>query len=117
MSHLTDDPQANYRLFIDEIKASGLVWGISTSEGWVVCDSEEYEETDVIPFWSSEADARAHCSGEWAEFEPQSITLDVFADRWLTGMVKDDVLAGPNWNEELAGLEVEPADLAKELLD
>ncbi len=117
MSQLSNDVQKNYRLFIKGIKASGKVWGVATPEGWVVCDSETFEDTDVIPFWSDEADARAHCSDEWADNEPQSISLEDFIERWLTGMAEDGVLAGPNWTDELAGLEIEPEDLAKALLD
>ncbi|HEY5717717.1 MAG TPA: DUF2750 domain-containing protein [Motiliproteus sp.] len=117
MTQLNDDLQHNYRLFIEGIKANGRVWGVTTPEGWVVCDSEEYEETDVIPFWSDEADARAHCCGDWEGHEPQSIDLSQFVERWLTGMAEDGVLAGPNWNADLAGLEIEPEDLAQQLLD
>ena len=37
-------------------------------------------------------------------------------DTWLAGMSEDGVLVGTNWDAELEGLEVEPSDLAEELL-
>lgn len=117
MSQLSDNLQQNYRLFIEGIKASGKVWGVATPEGLVICDSEEFEDTDVIPFWSDEADAKVQCTGEWEMYEPQVIDLDTFVERWLTGMAEDGVLAGPNWNSELAGLEIEPAEIAEQLID
>ncbi|MFT5720657.1 MAG: hypothetical protein ACI9W6_000957 [Motiliproteus sp.] len=117
MSQLSNDLQQNYLAFIEGIKASGEVWGVTTPEGWVVCDSEEYEETDVIPFWSSAEDAQAQCADEWAENEVKSISLAVFVERWLTGMAEDGVLVGPNWNAEMEGLEVEPEAVAEQLLD
>lgn len=117
MSQLSNDLQQNYLAFIEGIKASGEVWGVTTPEGWVVCDSEEYEETDVIPFWSNSEDAKAQCADEWAEYEVKSISLAVFAERWLTGMAEDGVLVGPNWNAEMEGLEVEPEAIAEQLLD
>ncbi|MEH6473497.1 MAG: DUF2750 domain-containing protein [Halopseudomonas sp.] len=117
MSQLTDDLKQNYSLFVEEIKFSGKVWGVTTPEGWVVCDSEEYEDSEVIPFWSCEDDAKAQCSDEWAENSVSSIELSVFVERWLTGMAEDGVLVGPNWNADMSGLEVEPEALAEQLLD
>mgnify|MGYP001034159689 CR=1 FL=1 len=117
MSQLSKDIQQNYLGFIEGIKASGEVWGVTTPEGWVVCESEEFEDSDVIPFWSDEADAKAQCVDEWADNEVTSISLAVFVERWLTGMAEDGVLVGPNWNAEMEGLEVEPEAIAEQLLD
>lgn len=116
MTQLSADVEHNYRLFIEQIKASGKVWGVTTPDGWVVCDSEEYEDTDVMPFWSDQADAKAQCCGDWADNQPGSITLQEFAERWLPGMAEDGVLVGPNWNEALEGLEIEPEAMAEQLL-
>lgn len=117
MSQLSSDPQQNYLAFVEGIKATGEVWGVATPEGWVVCDSEEFEETDVIPFWSNEEDAKAQCADEWADNTAKSISLDVFVERWLTGMAEDGVLVGPNWSLEMDGLEIEPEALAEKLLE
>tara|TARA_R110001583_G_scaffold124337_2_gene275800 strand:- start:762 stop:1187 length:426 start_codon:yes stop_codon:yes gene_type:complete len=117
MSQLTNDPQQNYLAFVEGIKATGEVWGVTTPEGWVVCDSEEFEDSDVIPFWSDEADAKAQCADEWADNVAKSISLDLFVERWLTGMAEDGVLVGPNWNLDMEGLEIEPEALAEQLLD
>jgi hypothetical protein len=114
-TELTDNPDANYELFIDQVLASGLVWGLKSEDGWAVCPSIEFEETDVFPFWSNEEDAKVHCSGEWKIYTASSISLEEFLEDWLPGMHEDDVMAGPNWDEELTGLEVEPADLAAHL--
>ncbi|RDE25351.1 DUF2750 domain-containing protein [Motiliproteus coralliicola] len=117
MSQLGNDPQQNYRLFLETIQQTGKVWGVTNDDGWIICDSEEFEDTDVIPFWSDKADAQAQCCDEWAKFEPQSIDLVSFVERWLPGMAEDGVLLGPNWNSDMTGLEIEPAELADELLD
>ena len=34
---------------------------------------------------------------------------------WLTGMTEDGILVGPNWNDDLDGLEVEPDEVAQQL--
>lgn len=116
MTQLSADLQDNYNRFVEGIKASGKVWSLKTSGGWVVCDSEEFEKTDVIPFWSEEAFAKVHCKDEWADYEPVVLDLEEFATAWLPDMATDGVLVGPNWNTDLAGLEIEPQELAKRIV-
>ena len=116
MTDLSSDSQANHERFVREVRASGLVWGLKSEQGWAVCESGEYEGTDVYPFWSDETDASRHCSDEWADYVPASLDLGLFIDTWLAGMSEDGVLVGTNWDKELSGLEVEPDDLARELL-
>ncbi len=117
MIKLSADLDANYQRFIEHIQESGLVWGLQSDDGWVIVDSAEYEETEVMPFWSDEAYAKQHCVGEWAHFAPVSVTLEEFVEDWLVGMDEDGVLVGPNWNDQLEGLEVEPAEIAKRLAE
>ena len=116
MKEIETDAQASHARFVRDVLASGVVWGLKSDHGWAVCDSEEYEDTDVYPFWSDEAQARIHCTDDWADYSPASLDLDLFIDTWLAGMSEDGVLVGTNWDAELSGLEVEPYDLAQELL-
>ena len=115
MIKLTADLNANYQRFIEHIQESGQVWGLQSSDGWVIVDSAEYEETEVMPFWSDEEYAKEHCVGEWEGFKPVAMNLDEFVEDWLVGMDEDGVLVGPNWNADLEGLEVEPIEIAKQL--
>lgn len=117
MSQLTNDPQKNYDLFIEDILATGKVWVLKSEDGWVFCESEEYEEADVIPFWSNKEDAKAHCTDEWANNTVESIDVVAFVENWLTGMAEDGFLVGPNWDANMSGLEVEPGDLAEVLIE
>lgn len=110
--------EANYEAFIAGVRQSGQVWGLcDENDEWALCPSALYEETDVVPFWSEELAAKAHCIDEWSHYQPRAISLDEFLGDWLPGMHEDDVLVGPNWDDELEGLEVEPADIAAELDD
>ncbi len=117
MIKLTADLNANYQRFIESILESGQVWGLQSEEGWVVVDSTEFEESEVMPFWSDEAYAKNHCVGEWAEFRPVAMDLEEFVEDWLVGMAEDGILVGPNWNDDLEGLEVEPEEVAQQLSD
>jgi len=85
MSKLTDNLDANFKLFIEEVRESGQVWGLRYGEDWVVCRSAEFEDADVMPLWSAEVDARLHCVDEWADYEPEVIELEEFLDIWING--------------------------------
>ena len=116
MTDLSADYQESHDRSVREVRASGLVWGLQSDSGWAVCESNEYEDTDVYPFWSTEAQASVHSSDDWAGYKPSSLHLDLFIDTWLAGMEEDGVMVGTNWDAELMGLEVEPSDLADELM-
>ncbi|EEX92292.1 hypothetical protein VIOR3934_03639 [Vibrio orientalis CIP 102891 = ATCC 33934] len=113
MSKLTSDIQANLELFVAETKQTKLVWGMRNEEGWLACDSTEFENSEVMPFWSTQEDAKAHNVEEWADFEVLEIPLDIFVEDWLLTLAEDGVLVGTNWNDQLEGKEMEPSDLAK----
>lgn len=115
MNDLTAAALANHRRFVREVRESGLVWGLRSDQGWAVCESNEYEATDVYPFWSDEAEARLHCTDDWDGFVTDSLPLEDFIDTWLAGMIEDGVLVGTNWDAELSGVELEPEDLVREL--
>ncbi len=110
-------PQENYEQFVRQVAETGLVWGLeSGSLGWAHSVSAESEEIDVILFWSNREDAALHQKEDWAAHVPVLIEFDDFIDGWLQGMDSDGVLAGPNWNSSLSGIEVSAKELADALL-
>lgn len=114
MTKLTDDLQANVALFIEETQLTDVVWGLKNeTDGWLACDSTEFEKSEVMPFWSHKADAQQHNLEEWADFEVAEISLDDFVEEWLVSLAEDGVLLGINWNSKLEGKELEPSELAK----
>jgi len=108
------DPEANLDRFIVEALTQGCVWGLEGPEGWALCASEQSDETDVMPFWSQESFAKAHCQDDWSEYKPVAVDLNEFLDDWLPGMHEDVILIGINWDENLEGEEYEPLDLLQE---
>lgn len=108
-------PEDNYRRFIEQVRESGEVWGLRADQDWAFCESNEYENTDVIVFWSDKASAQQHAQGDWEKHQPTAIPLEDFINQWLQGMDEDGALVGPNWGLDLDGLEIEPQDLAEEL--
>ncbi|MET1255576.1 DUF2750 domain-containing protein [Aliikangiella maris] len=105
-----------YEEFIEEIQMTEIVWGLQNADGWAVCESNDFDGQETIPFWSSEKRAKLLCVEEWQDYQPAPIAFDDFIDAWLHGMHEDGVLAGINWNSELVGPEIEPVMLIEDLL-
>ncbi len=101
----------NYQRFIRRIVERESVWILSREGGTAYCESDDYEDTDVLLFFSDEAYARRAKDESFPEFEPKQISLFDFLYRWLPGMTADGHLAGPNWTGDLIGIEIEPYDL------
>jgi len=106
-----------YLQFIDEVLGTEVVWGLSDGENWASCDSVDFEEREVIPFWSNEHLAAKLCCDDWKIYQPTAIRFDDFVDAWLHGMHDDEVLVGVNWDEALEGPEIEPLLLMDDLLE
>ena len=106
------DPEQARRAFVERVRASGNVWGLRSEEGWAYCESADWEDTDVLVFWSDRALAEKHAKDDWADHEPAALPVTEFVEHWLPGMDEDGVMIGPDWDENLSGPEVEPSDLA-----
>lgn len=107
----------NHQRFVSRVVEARTVWGLRGPEGWASCDSVEFEDTRVMPFWSDAAYARRAATDDWSGWTAMAIALDDFLDTWLKGMHEDGVLVGTNWDANNCGLEVEPRELAAELLE
>ena len=114
---LTINAKRRYENFIKRVSENKVVWGLKSENGWCVCDSNDYEDTLVMLFWSDEAYARQCAVEEWSYYTPKSIPIEEFMKNWISGFNEDDLLVGFNWNAKLIGLEVEPYDLYKELVE
>ena len=114
MTALSDDPAENLDRFIVEAMDHGCVYGLEGPDGWALCPSEKYDDSDVMPLWSELALAQVHSREEWTDYNPVPIDLEEFLDDWLPGMHDDELLVGVNWDESLEGEEIEPMDLLEE---
>ncbi|ORW06352.1 DUF2750 domain-containing protein [Mycobacterium lacus] len=120
--HLTVDLQARYGRFVDRVRATGEVWVLVGPEmrgAWVESNhyvAEDDEPVRVHLIFSTAAYARQHATAEWADWEAASLDLDEFIAGPLKTMQESGDLVGPDFNADLAGVEIEPIDLARVLL-
>ncbi|MBU2708939.1 DUF2750 domain-containing protein [Zooshikella marina] len=107
--------QANYERFVSRVVSSEEVWYLSGENGAAICESYDFEDCDVIMFFSDKAYAKRAKEQSLNEYEVQSMSLFDFLFRWLVGMAEDGVAAGTNWTGDLVGLEFDPQDLKEEI--
>jgi len=105
-----------YKLFIEKVAGSKLVWGLKNKEGWANTYANENEEIDVIPFWSDRAYAKACARDEWKGYSPAEIPLAEFLEIWCIEMAGAETLAGINWDANMFGKETDALELAFDIL-
>ena len=101
--------------FCARAAGAGEVWVLTEGEDCAVVESNDFEESEVMPFWSSREGAERAATGDWARYSPGAVPLDEFVASWLPSMDEDGFLVGPDWSEELEGDEVEPEELFRRL--
>ena len=113
---MSDDFRINYERFIDQANELEVVWNLQSTDGFAICESSEFDDTEVMTFWSQENDAKAACVDDWKIYTPNPVRIDDFIDAWLHGMDEDEMYVGINWNRELEGVEIDPVMLIEDLL-
>lgn len=105
--------------FLAEVKPAQLLWALQDkkSEDWVVLDSLNYEETEVMPLWSSEDLAAQHCTEEWQDYTPAAITLADWFEFWVDDLIEDGVIIGINWLGEEDDLEIDLPEFTQSLVE
>ena len=108
--------EANYRKFIQQVADTEQVHGLSEGDIWATSSSNEFEDTEVILFWSDADGAQACASDEWANYKAESLPVAEFLENWCVGMYDDGLLVGANWTSELQGREVDPLVVALDVV-
>lgn len=103
--------ESNFQRFVERIVEKQSVFYLSNSDGVANSVSNDDEEAVILMFWSDRAYATRAKGNFDEEFEEIEMELFDFLYRWLPGMSGDGVLAGPNWNGNLVGREIDPFEL------
>jgi len=105
--------------FLTAVKPAQILWALQdkTSEDWVVLDSPNFENTDVMPLWSSAELAQQHCIDEWCDYTPSEIPLADWFEFWLEDLNEDNVIVGINWQGGDDCLELELSEFTQALAE
>ena len=109
------DKQQILSEFLAEVKPTQQLWALQdkSSEDWVVLDSLNYEDTEVMPLWSSSALAAQHCSDEWADYLPAAIPVADWLEFWIDDLLADNIVIGINWRGDEQDLEIDLPEFAQ----
>ncbi|AGH43310.1 DUF2750 domain-containing protein [Paraglaciecola psychrophila] len=108
----TNPPSAD---FMAQVQATQTLWALQdqASEGWVVLDSINFENADVMPVWSSIELAKSHCVDEWKDYVPMSISLADWLEFWVEDLAEDNVLIGVEWRDGGEYIELELVEFSQ----
>lgn len=103
--------------FLEQVKDNQALWALQdkSSEDWVVLDSINFENTEVMPLWSTQALAKSHCVEEWADYQPVAISVADWMEFWVEDLLEDGVIIGVNWQEDDECVELELPDFTQAL--
>jgi hypothetical protein len=96
--------------FFAEVVRTQIVWTVRDDGGYAAPVSTSGARS--MPFWSSEERVRRIIANvpAYSGFQPDSIDLAAWRERWLPGLERDGILVGLNWTGDRAtGYDVEPA--------
>lgn len=103
--------------FMAHVKSTQTLWALqdTASEGWVILDSINFENADVMPVWSSNELAQNHCVDEWEGYVPMAISLADWLEFWVEDLAEDNVMIGVEWLDGGEYLELELAEFSQML--
>ena len=109
--------EAKYKLFVEKVAATKLVWGLMSKAGWANSHSGESEDVALVPFWSDRASAKICAKDDWRTYSPTEIPLVDFLENWCIGMAENETLAGINWDANMFGIEGDTLNIALDILN
>lgn len=97
-----------YEYFVKKVVDFEEIWGL-WQEGWSLMADNEGSE--CFPVWPAERYAAACATNEWSNYEPRAISLTIWIERWLPGMIRDklNVAIFPTLNKK--GIMLKPERL------
>jgi len=105
--------------FVTAVRTTQNFWALQdkATEDWVVLDSINFEETEVMPVWSSDKLAAQHCCDEWQDYVPAVITLAEWLEFWIEDLKEDNIVIGINWPADGDCVEVELGEFSQALAE
>ena len=105
--------------FIATAKLTQQFWALhdQASDGWVILDSINFENTDVMPLWSKESLAKSHCNDEWQDYVPVKISVADWLEFWVEDLAQDNIMIGVDWQADEEYLEVELAEFSQKIAE
>ena len=79
--------EKRYEYCIKRIADNEMVWSLHNNDGWALSFDDNCNE--VIPIWPYKEFAQAYANGHWVHFDPTSIELTIWIEKWIPGIKRD----------------------------
>ena len=88
-----------FEKFLADVKPTQLLWALKDpeSDDWVILDSINYEDSEVMPVWSSQENVENHRTDGWEGYVSASITVADWLEFWVEDLINDNVIVGIDW--------------------
>lgn len=107
---------ADYRYdhFISKVSQHGLLWILKNEQGPLMLE----EEGDTcLPLWPHPTYASHWQQGELSDYQPQSITLEIWLERWAESLEQNQIAVAIFPVPDDSGIVEDAAELAATLAD
>ncbi len=114
------DNTATLSTFLATVKNEQVIWALQdkSEQEWVILDSTQFEQTEVMPVWSSKAAAAAHCEQEWQAYQPAAISVAEWLEYWVDDLKDDNIVIGVDWPiEDAELLELDLSEFSQNLAE
>lgn len=114
--------EQRHRKFVEKVCETQIIYALKGNNGFATSFSNNYETEDneeitLICFWSEAILAKVLARHEWSTYKVEEISLASFLENWCIGMHNDGLYMGTNFDQNLFGFEIEPLDLAMEIIN
>ncbi len=103
-----------YEYFLRKVADWEEIWSLHSKDGWVELSSNDGEE--CLPVWPHPDFAAAWATGDWSDCKPKAISLEVWLERWTSGLEKDNTVLAIFPVDEEEGIVLSPTELQTALL-
>jgi hypothetical protein len=105
--------QERYIYWIKKVVDQNMIWSLWHIDGWAL--GEDDFKHFLIPVWPHPSYAILCAKNEWQEYQPKSIPLNTWMDKWIPGIEKDQRLVAvfPIVNNK--GIVIKSHELEKDL--
>lgn len=104
--------EERYNYFIRKVADFEQVWGLY-NDGWALLGDDLNNQ--VFPFWPEKEFAELCANDQWSGYEPKSIDLDNFMEKWIPGMEKDKIEVNIFYTPQSKGVTISPNQLGNDL--
>ena len=102
-----------YVHWIKKVADEQQLWSLWQEGGWALAGDTTGRQ--LVPVWPHSKYAELCAEGPWAGYQPRSIALDAWLNRWIPGMEEDQRLVAVFPTPSDKGICVEPERLEQDL--